>query len=46
MGWYLFADGIQVPHLSPALVAFLLSALVGVPVYGQLYPEKAEMRES
>eukprot|EP00931_Biecheleriopsis_adriatica_P091359 TRINITY_DN65246_c0_g1_i1.p1 TRINITY_DN65246_c0_g1~~TRINITY_DN65246_c0_g1_i1.p1 ORF type:complete len:572 (-),score=72.42 TRINITY_DN65246_c0_g1_i1:115-1800(-) len=40
MGWYLYGNGLHVTKLSPALVVFLLTALVAVPVYGQLYPEK------
>lgn len=40
MGWYLFREGVQVPKLSPALVGFLCSFLVALPVYGQLYPDK------
>jgi hypothetical protein len=40
MGWYLFSDGVQICKPSLSLIGFLLSALVALPVYGQLYPDQ------
>lgn len=42
MGWYLFGygKGVKVGEISYRLIAFLVCALVVVPVYGQLCPEK------